>query len=269
MEYLLDPDRPQFTAWVQVYNIDVGRGSAYFTYTEGQNRTYGSPLYYAALCGFQDLAKHLMDKYPQYVDAKGGYYMTPVVAAVLARHFGLAQLLYERGADIDVRDDNKRTALFAASELGDPEITQWLLTRGANPNFNTYNLGFTPLHAAALDERIEAARILLQHNANTNALNFLGETPLHHASKWGSPNVARLLLEHGADIDAREDSVFGCRFTPLHRASYSGYFEVVRVLIEHGANIDAEEEEGKKALQIALEREHHDIAKLLSHRGSQ
>lgn len=42
------------------------------------NETEVAPLYYAALL-FHDVAKQIIDKYPQDVDARGGYYVTPLV----------------------------------------------------------------------------------------------------------------------------------------------------------------------------------------------
>ena len=37
---------------------------------------------YAALCGFHDLVDYLITKHPQDVNADGGYYVRPLVAAL-------------------------------------------------------------------------------------------------------------------------------------------------------------------------------------------
>jgi hypothetical protein len=44
-----------------------------------------NPLYYAALCGFQDLVEHLVVKYPQHVNTASGCYASPLVAAKQSR----------------------------------------------------------------------------------------------------------------------------------------------------------------------------------------
>jgi hypothetical protein len=58
-----------FFAWLKLYDIDPGHTRS------------GSPLYYASLCGFHDLAECLISKYPQLVNVCGGYFGTPLLAA--------------------------------------------------------------------------------------------------------------------------------------------------------------------------------------------
>ena len=60
------------------------------------------PLYYAALCGFHDLVEHLIAMHPQEVNADGGYYVRPLVAALAGEHFQTAELLRHNGADLHV-----------------------------------------------------------------------------------------------------------------------------------------------------------------------
>jgi len=62
--------------------------------------------------------------------------------------------------------------------------------------------GATLLHAAAEFQQLEAARFLLQHGADVNALALPGQTALFHAAtQWddGGLPIVELLLAHGAD----------------------------------------------------------------------
>ena len=70
MEYLFDPHKPQFGAWLQLYDIDfrVKHSSPFFMFVDPPPESVATPLYYAALCGFHDLAKHLIDKHPQHIN---------------------------------------------------------------------------------------------------------------------------------------------------------------------------------------------------------
>jgi ankyrin repeat protein len=264
MEYLFDPDKPQFAAWLQLYDIDNMLTTSPLSMFKVSKRSGATPLYYAVRCGFQDLAKHLIDRHPQHVNSNGGSLVTPIVAALAGGYFQLSQLLFERGADVDVRGHNEHTSLWVVSQRGHLEIAQWLLSRSADPNSRSKEGRWTPLHSAAYGGQPEVARILLQHNADKNAQDRMGLTPLHFASEYGRPRVSRLLLEHGADVDARDEH----RSTPLHLAIQYRKLEVVRLLIEHGANVDAQDDEGKTALQLALAEGHHEISKLLSDHGS-
>jgi ankyrin repeat protein len=214
MEYLFDKDRPHFGSWVRLYNADnkPDANSIFAMFTSF--RSGAVPLYYAALCGFRDVSKHIIDRYPQDVNARGGYYVTPLVAALAGRHFDTAQLLCIHGAD---------------------------------PNVRCYD-GKTPLHAAVQSGDLEVVQKLIEYNADINARNVVGWTTLHIASHLNQPNmgVIQLLLENGIDIDARakDDS------TALHAASAYGTIEVVRFLLERGASAEIRDNQGRTAHQI-------------------
>ena len=267
MEDLFDPDKPYFAAWLQVHDIDTATyyGSVLGNFAEDEKSKTATPLYYAALCGLHDLTERLTIKHPQQVNTTGGYFVSPLAVALHGGHLKIAQLLYERGADIDVRGDGNRTPLSSVSYSGHLEIVQWLLSRSAKLTVCDEHFGETPLHTAARFGEVEVCRLLLQYKADFCAQDKIGRTPLHLAvPRDKHVNVARLLLEHGADVNARDDY----RSTPLLAASQYGHVETARLLVEHGANIDAENEGGKNAFQIASERGHHDVAKFLSDRDS-
>ena len=232
MEDLFDPDKPHFSVWLQVHDIDTEplykSGLDWFASQSHEKSNTTTPLYYAALCGFHDLAEQLIIKHPQQVNAIGGYYVSPLGAALDGGHFRIAQLLYERGAEVDVRGRGRRTPLRGASCSGSLEIVQWLLSRSANLAVRDEDdRRWTSLHAAACFGHVEISRLLLQYTADVHTHDRVGRTPLHVAVEYARFNIARLL-------------------------------------VEHGANIDAEDNKDMTALQVALKGGHHDIANFLS-----
>jgi ankyrin repeat protein len=267
MKLLFDPDKPYFVSWLRVHDIDIEppRESllGYFAVPYYQKSNTATPLYYAAFCGFHDLAEQLITKHPQQVNIPCGHYVSPLVAALRGEYLTIAQLLYERGADVDVQGDYDSTPLYGASCSGHLEIVEWLLSHSANPNVQDGD-GWTPLHSAARFGHVEVSRLLLQYKVDNDAQNDDGEAPLHFASQAGHVNIARLLLECGADVNARDNN----RDTPLYHASMEGHLEVARLLVEHGADIDAEGKRGKTAFQVASEWGYHDFAEFLSDSGS-
>ena len=242
METLFDLDRPYFAAWLKLCDIDTSSpGDLTFNFFTSNKRD-ASPLYYAALCGFQDLVGNLIVKYPQHVNASGGHYLTPLVAALARKHFQTAKLLRRSGAD---------------------------------PNVQGY-AGNTPLHSAACYRNVEMVQELLDLGAEVNFRNSRGGTPLERTaetpgSRRNMPtfpillgSVVQLLLDRGADINVRDNLCW----TPLHNAVYHRCIELVHVLLEHGANVGAEDKLGKTPFLLAKDIGYDEIMKLLSEHGA-
>ena len=207
MGYLFDPDKPYFTAWLQIHDIDSGSQLSSLNSHSVGSRSGATPLYYAALCGFQGLVENLIMKYPQHVNAYGGYLTTPLVVASAKRHFQTAELFIS-GADVDVRGRKRRT----------------------------------PLHSAAWYGGLEMVRVLLNYKVDVNARSDLGWTPIHYVSLGFSvirdmcqlfPDVA--LLEHGADVNAEVSGSDGSGRTPSRIALEKGCDGIMKLLSEHGA----------------------------------
>ena len=268
MEVLIDPDKPYLAAWLQFHDIDTepSGGSTLLWLGSSTNKrsNLATPLYYAALCGFNDLAEQLIIKYPQQVSTTGGYYVSPLGAALSRGHLKIAQLLYDRGADVDVQGYNNCTPLFSASWAGNLEIVQWLLSRGADSTIRCHLevLNWTPLHAATDIDHVEISRLLLQYKADFCAHDNNGRTPIDLALLYRRIKVTKFFLGHGADVNARENN------TLLHLALKGGHLDVARLLVKRGANVGAEDDMGRTALQVASEEGHHDFVKFLSGRDS-
>jgi ankyrin repeat protein len=307
MEYLFDLDMPYFAAWVQLYDIDTrpSLGSSSLHYFAVHTKSDATPLYVAALCGFQDLVEHLVFRYPQHVNTIGGHYLTPLVAALAGRHFQTANLLHQNGAHVNVHGNHGDTTLCSAAYYGDLEMVQVLLSLKVDVNDRgMYN--WTPIHNASQGPDpwlshasynkpqllLDVTRLLLEHGADVNAriehgaaivghdIDDKGKTPLHVAvADHGRVEVVRVLLEHGANVGAEDDK----GRTPLHDAAdyrrldvnarreedcVSRKAEVVCVLLEHGANVGAEDNAGRTALHIAAKYGEIEVVRVLLEHGA-
>jgi len=87
---------------------------------------------------------------------------TPLFDAIFKGRVGFAQMLLERGALIDARD----------------------------------NRGRTPLHKAVEKGKIQVARLLLEHGADVNARDQSGRTPSQHTTQR---EILELLSEYGSE----------------------------------------------------------------------
>ena len=98
MESLFDSDEPYFEAWRQLHDIDVNPSESIFYMFTPSQKSHATLLYYAALCGFNSLVEHLIVNNPEHVNAIGGYYVAPLIAALEVGQSQTAKLLRDNGA---------------------------------------------------------------------------------------------------------------------------------------------------------------------------
>ena len=268
MEYLFDPNKPHFKVWRTLYDIDTkpNSGTTFFLFAPF-DKSDAAPLYYAALCGFHDLVEHLIIKSPQDMNANGGHYVRPLVAALAGKHFRTAEFLFRNGADPHFHGREMQSPLHSAAYYGDLEVVHKLIEYGADIGAEDLK-GCTPLYFASEGVHLKdrtLLRLLLEHGADVNARTKDGKTPLHEASKFGALEVARVLLEHGADVNARDaDGV-----TPLYSRMYEsrrttsatqpGVMGVERLLLERGADVNARTNDGSTPLHAASSLSHVEL----------
>ena len=263
MDDLFDNSKPHFAAWLRTHDMDERWGD----FGRASRDTIGSPLYYAAFCGFYNLTERLITKYPEQVNAAGGLALYPLAAALSKRHFRVADLLSKHGAVVDVRDRDGWTPLHVAGGCGSIDVMRWLLQRGADVNAQMKSR-WTPLHRAARNMNLEAVQVLLEYNPDTSLRDEIGDTPLHDvlsqiglSTERNVAEIVRRLLEYGADPNIPRAN----GSTPLHEASFLGSLEVTRLLLSHGASVDEQDDEGWTPLEIASSKE---LAKLLLEHGA-
>lgn len=135
------------------------------------------------------------------------------------------------------------------------------LARGSDPNRPDED-GRTPLIHAAIDNRIEAARILLESGANVNAQDHTGYSALHYSAQEYHPEIAALLLDNRAFVDIQDN--YGN--TPLWRAVFNsrGRGELAIILIRAGANKNHRNKNRKSPLDLAKNIANYDVAQFLN-----
>lgn len=119
----------------------------------------------------------------------------------LAAHFGheaILDLLLASGADPDAVAENvmRNRPLHSAVAAKDPvvahRLVQKLLDAGANPNVQQRG-GWTPLHAAAIHDRLETLDLLLARGADPTLTADDGSTAQMLAARAGHEAIVRRL----------------------------------------------------------------------------
>ena len=270
MQSLFDPSKPHFAAWVRIHDMDSPVFPPVFRASLARRPNWPNPLYYCALCGFQDLVEHLAILHPALVNAIRGRYISPLLVALRGRHIRIAELLLEHGGNVDIRGKRGQTPLHNVvlwSHNSVVNTVQFLLNHGADVNARRGGDLCTSLHLAANNGEFKVTQMLLEHTADVDSRNGKGQTPLRLVSglemslnECNRPSVVNLLIARGADVNARDMT----HATPLHYATRCVRLEVVRVLLDHAANVN-DQGATRTPLRLLLEGNHnpHDILDLV------
>ncbi|XP_038575834.1 unconventional myosin-XVI-like [Micropterus salmoides] len=180
-----------------------------------------------------------------------------------ARHDNVfaAELLIERGLNVNLQDEDLWTALHVACVCDHADVVLLLLLAGVNVLLQDVN-GNIPLDYAS--EGTETSYILRKHleengvdvssmhtmktqrpstmlsdvrqlvttGGSLNQTNDDGVTLLHIACASGYREVVSVLLESGVDPHPADNNFW----TPLHLAAKYGQTSIVSQLLRHGAN---------------------------------
>lgn len=128
-----------------------------------------------------------------------------VFSAVIAGNLEILQVLWTKDVPVNGRGFAGGTLLMLAAD-GDLSVLKFLIGRGADVNLKD-DEGKTALMKAV--ESFQAANLsnvkyLIDHGADVNAVNNKGETALIIAVKKGDEEMTRVLLEKGSPVSVKD-----------------------------------------------------------------
>lgn len=245
---------------------------------EGPNCPRGFALWAASHFGHTDIAEQLLaagaDPNAD-VESSGtptGSAKDAAMRVLLQRHGGrvpLSQHFYEGNIDVIAALLEEKPALFDAERTaegftlgataGHEAMLQLMLARGLRvPAELTVCQSY-------LWQRLELARLLLDHDMDPNLPNWQQVRPLHHMAAKGQVETARLFLAAGADAGAIDEEY---RSTPLGWAARAGQAHFVRFALENGFPLAGEGTPAWAQPRAWAERRGHDeIVALLAAAG--
>ena len=103
---------------------------------------------------------------------------TAIIAAAVGGSVGLIDALLKRGADVRKGDRHGWNALMRASRYGHVGAATLLLDRAPDLLESRNNRRWTPLHIAALYDKVEIGQLLIARGADLRVFDYDGATPL-------------------------------------------------------------------------------------------
>jgi ankyrin repeat protein/L-ascorbate metabolism protein UlaG (beta-lactamase superfamily) len=229
-----------------------------------------------------DLAKvkALVNSNNNLLEIKDQVGSTPLIRACLnfqtfGREVEIAKFLIEAGADVNVINNYRATALLRASVGRGPdnELIKLLVSKGADVNVQGYN-GITALHWAVKDNNLQIAKLLLKSGANINISNdyngpvvtsTISGTVLQVAINYSQSNeMVKFVIENGAKLNIKDSQ----GNTELHLVALKGDTEQAKILIRHGIDLNTANNFNRTALYYAAKHGYRGVAELLLASGA-
>ncbi|KAL4885900.1 ankyrin repeat-containing domain protein [Aspergillus karnatakaensis] len=171
---------------------------------------------------------------------------TALHLAIEWRRARIVLYLLDKGASIEMTNEDGLTPLQLAVKVDNCEAISVLLQRGANVEARSLS-GLTALQLAAHEKHWVAFDLLIIGGADINAWNKEGESLIHEQSRTASSTaLASKLLSQGANIEA-----FTAKgLTPLHCAAASTNKSMFLYLLDRGAKHTTLSAKGESLLHL-------------------
>jgi ankyrin repeat protein len=215
-----------------------------------QNRT---PLMAAATRGDVRQMAELLDQ-GEDADELNPAGWTAMMFAAEAGREQVVTLLQQRGASVEIRDQQSRSAFTVAAKGGHLTVLACLRNSMGEQEIQQ------AFREAFQDGRLPIMDWALHQGADPDTLEEEARTPLILASRRGDqPMVARLLA-----ADAYIDHADSSGRTALIYAAQDGHGNLVELLLAKGADHEREDQSGETALSWARRNGHSEVQEVLS-----
>lgn len=175
----------------------------------------------------------------------------------------IAELIKTK-SDLEVKDDDGKTALMIAAYNNDNDIAKMLIDAGADVNAQDKILN-TPFLYAGANGNVQLLNLCLQNGARFDIYNRYGGTALIPAAEKGHLEIVKILTKvKGFPIDHVNKLGWTALIEAIILSSKSDtQTAIVKTLLEAGADINIPDNEQISPLQHAKNRKLNEIVTIL------
>ncbi|XP_052826291.1 transient receptor potential cation channel subfamily A member 1 [Octopus bimaculoides] len=202
------------------------------------------------------------------IDAEDNKGCTPLHVAIMNRFPQCVNILLKYGCNPHIYNLQEQNAIHLACELDFDDVLLVLL-KYKSIDVNAWNKnGNTPLHCTAAKDSYKCAKILLENGSQLCQTCEIGFYPIHTAALSGSAKTLSVFLQYvsaqGKDLNKVLTYADKDNNVPLHSAVRSGFLEVVKVCLEAGSRIDTKQDDLYNPLHLASAQGNLDMVTLMS-----
>lgn len=170
---------------------------------------------------------------PHKINIKDDNHNYLLTYAIIRNNIEIIKILLDKGAKIDIIDQEGKTILYLPIKYGYDQIIKVLLD---------YDNTTTEPYTKLVDQ-------IDSHN----------NIPLHYAIMYKNEYAVAELLNNNSDTNAKDNN----DNTSLHLSIYAKNYNICKLIVDKGTNINAITNIGESALHISINMKLHDISKLL------
>ena len=172
---------------------------------------------------------------------------SPLMLAILNKNNDLITLFLDKSKNLEIKDENGKTALFYATDILDMKLTKRLIEKGAKVNQVDNLKNNILMYSVQKDNNLDLTKYLVTTGINLNQKNTLGKNALLISGENKAIKTLNFLISCGMDVNATNND----GETLLFLATRWNNENFARYLLEKEINVSILSNKGYRASQYA------------------